>query len=53
MEVCELLHEVFHAHYKRALEGLMRYAEPGQSTGEAPVVVTEEEGGNIDFSGGM
>ncbi len=53
MEVCELLHEIFQAQYQQALESLMRFAEPGEATGQAPVVVSDEEGGGIDFSESM
>lgn len=54
LEVCELLHKIFHAHYQKALGDLQRFAtDPTGATGEGAVKVTEEEGGNIDFSDSM
>jgi len=54
LEVCELLHTIFHAHYQKALADLQRFAtDPSAATGEGAVKVSDEEGGNIDFSGSM
>jgi len=53
MDVCEVLHNYFHAQYEAAKASLRRFNEDGESSDAPSVVISDGDDGDIDFGDTM